>query len=316
MELLEGSTLEEILEEQQRLDIQVALEIGIQLASALAAVHEKGIVHRDLKPANVFLVAKKTGGFLVKLLDFGVAKMVSGDDGPKVNTAVGSLMGTPDYMAPEATMGLEVDHRADIYSLGCVLYQMVTGRLPFLGEEVAEVLELHRSAAPTPPQELAKVPEKLALIILLCLAKKPDQRPSSAELLLRGLRVLRPRRDSTVVRWATFIGILLLAASGWMLIDMSRGQERIVIPANLGVVPPPSAPPAIEQPALRIDPEPEPEPEALAEEPEASEEPTAKKRSKRKTRARKRAKAEPEAVPPPPPRETIDRAETKANPYD
>jgi serine/threonine protein kinase len=285
MELLEGSTLDQLLSERGRLEASLIVEIGTQLASALAAVHDHGIVHRDLKPANVFVVRKRNG-FMVKLLDFGVAKMISGN-GQSGDTAVGSLMGTPNYMAPEATFGLRVDHRADIYSLGCVLYQMATGRVPFEAEDVAEVFELHRTREPTPPQELAKIPERLAAIILLCLAKRPEKRPSSVRLIRDALNTLVPKRDSGIVRWAAFISVLLLAGAGWMLIDMGRERERIVIQPAVQI-----APPAVEI-------APEPAPQVI-------------EKKKQKPRVRRRAKAEIEA----PHREKIDRSTTKANPYD
>jgi len=134
MEHLEGETLGRRAS-RARLRWQSALAIARQIAGALAAAHGKGIVHRDLKPDNIFLVSdpEVPGGERIKLLDFGIAKL-AGESSATVNvTETGSVMGTPTYMAPEQCRGVAVDHRADLYSLGCIVFELCTGRPPFVG---------------------------------------------------------------------------------------------------------------------------------------------------------------------------------------
>jgi len=190
MELLEGETIEERLERAGPMSIDEVTHVGKQLASALAATHEKGIIHRDLKPANVFLVERDGDPNFVKLLDYGVAKLENvGGDRPKIQTAVGSLVGTPTYMSPEQTYGVEVDHRADIYGLGLLLYEMLVGKPPFDAETVERVFEQHQGERPVSPSEASgrDVPADLDRLVLACLEKKKRARPESAqdvELLL------------------------------------------------------------------------------------------------------------------------------------
>ncbi|HEX2691149.1 MAG TPA: serine/threonine-protein kinase, partial [Kofleriaceae bacterium] len=144
MEHLEGETLGRRLA-RGGLRWQAALAIARQIAGALAAAHGKGIVHRDLKPDNIFLVPdpEVPGGERIKLLDFGIAKL-AGDTSPTMNvTRTGAVMGTPTYMAPEQCRGVAVDHRADLYALGCVVFELCSGRPPFVGEGTGDVLAAH-----------------------------------------------------------------------------------------------------------------------------------------------------------------------------
>jgi len=119
-----------------------------QIVGALSAAHAKGIVHRDLKPDNVFLVAdpEVPGGERIKLLDFGIAKLAVESSGTVNVTKTGAVMGTPTYMAPEQCRGVAVDHRADLYALGCVIYELCCGRPPFVGEGTGDVLAAHTIA--------------------------------------------------------------------------------------------------------------------------------------------------------------------------
>ncbi|MGL4551230.1 MAG: serine/threonine-protein kinase, partial [Gemmataceae bacterium] len=131
MERLEGMTLEERLQQDQTLPLDESLSIAWQTAEGLQAAHEKDLVHRDVKPANIWLEKTREGRFRrVKLLDFGIARRTSDQKGLTVS---GQIIGTPSYMAPEQALGLPVDRRADLYSLGCVLYRMLVGRPPFEG---------------------------------------------------------------------------------------------------------------------------------------------------------------------------------------
>ena len=151
MERLDGETLGRRAS-RVRLRWQAVLSIARQIAGALAAAHAKGIVHRDLKPDNVFLVPdpEVPGGERIKLLDFGIAKLAVDSTSSSNVTKTGAVMGTPTYMAPEQCRGVAVDHRADLYALGCVIYELCSGRPPFLGEGTGDVLAAHIHL-PVPP---------------------------------------------------------------------------------------------------------------------------------------------------------------------
>jgi serine/threonine-protein kinase len=197
MELLEGRTLKEALE-RQRLTVDQILAVGMQIASALGAVHEKKIVHRDLKPANIFLVTDEKRTDFVKLLDFGVAKLSSAMISTQPDTGSGVLIGTPGYMAPEQIQGSQIDHRTDIYALGVVLFEMVAGRAPFLEDDLFELLYQHCDLEPPDPTEVTvheqRIPRPLSQLIVQCLQKAPEDRPQSAGEVYGRLRAMRERR--------------------------------------------------------------------------------------------------------------------------
>jgi eukaryotic-like serine/threonine-protein kinase len=181
MDYLEGESLAARLERVAPLPPDGAAEVARQIANGVAAAHGQGIVHRDLKPDNVFLVpdAELAGHERVKILDFGIAKLVLPNSaGSKGATSTGMLLGTPLFMAPEQCRGAgQVDHRADIYSVGCILYMMLTARPPFNHEGVGEILAAHLHEPVTPPRAIdATIPEALEAITLRALAKKPDER--------------------------------------------------------------------------------------------------------------------------------------------
>ncbi|MBL8620131.1 MAG: serine/threonine protein kinase [Myxococcales bacterium] len=185
MELLDGESLATRLARLGRLPVATALVIARQIATALAAAHRAGIVHRDLKPDNAFLVAdpEVAGGERVKLLDFGIAKLTG--DGGVAHTTTGAIMGTPHYMSPEQCEGSRaVDHRADLYSLGCMLFQMISGRLPFEGDGVGGIIGMHLYVAPPALRTLAPdAPAAVEALVARLLAKDPAARPASADEL-------------------------------------------------------------------------------------------------------------------------------------
>jgi serine/threonine-protein kinase len=187
MEHLKGQSLADLLRAEGRLAVPRALRIGAQIAQGLAAAHAAGIVHRDLKPDNVFLVSRRGEPDFVKLLDFGLAKLI--DPGSPALTRAGVVLGTPQYMSPEQCESRgNIDHRSDIYAVGVLLYQMVTGVLPFDGQSMGEILIKHVSDPPLPPRAVnAAVPEAVEQIILRCLAKAPEERFASMPLLAAAL---------------------------------------------------------------------------------------------------------------------------------
>ncbi|MGW4205394.1 serine/threonine-protein kinase, partial [Streptomyces sp. NPDC004726] len=184
MELLEGRNLSQLLEEnrQRPLPVHEVVDIAEQVADALAYTHERGIVHRDLKPANIMRLTDGT----VKICDFGIARLGEDIGYTSRLTGTGVAMGTPHYMSPEQIGGGAIDHRSDLYSLGCVLYEIATGVPPFDHEDAWAVLVGHRD---TPPQPLrthrSDIPDHFQKIVLDLLAKTPDGRPDDAKDLRR-----------------------------------------------------------------------------------------------------------------------------------
>ena len=177
MEYLEGQTLASVLSREGVLDVMRALHVGAQIASALAAAHASGVIHRDLKPDNIMLMSRLGDRDFVKVLDFGLAKMFSGGNGA-VKTAYGVLLGTPQYMSPEACESKpNLDHRTDIYALGVLLFQMLTGGLPFTGESMGEVLVKQVTQLPPAPRGInPQIPPSVEQIVLRCLSKPADGR--------------------------------------------------------------------------------------------------------------------------------------------
>jgi hypothetical protein len=175
MPLLRGKTLQDRLAEEPRVSPAEILRIGREAAEGLAAAHEHGLVHRDIKPRNMWLEAPNGR---VKLLDFGLVRCADDDAGI---TRSGMILGTPAYMSPEQTGGRPLDHRSDLFSLGCVLYRLATGRPAFHGSDPISTLVAVASAQPTPPSELdPSVPMRLSMLIMKLLEKNPDDRPPSA----------------------------------------------------------------------------------------------------------------------------------------
>jgi len=233
MELLHGQDLRGVQEREGILPIERILRIGAQICSGLGAAHAAGIVHRDLKPDNIFLIERNGQRDFVKLLDFGVAKLNANfDEAATFRSTVGMVVGTPDYMAPEQALGHPVDHRADIYATGVILYEMVAGRRPFVATSAREVMVQHLTATPCRPSRLnpaGKIPEELEELILCCLAKDPINRPQEigeveqrlrdilADLPARGQRRARVRRRSKPLKLAGAAALLaVLATSAWI----------------------------------------------------------------------------------------------------
>jgi eukaryotic-like serine/threonine-protein kinase len=184
MELLDGRDLARVVRGETAMSIERTADIITQVCRGVGAAHEKGIFHRDLKPENIFLVDKEARPDFVKILDFGIAKVSALGDEARL-TRTGTIFGTAEYMSPEQAEGRDADHRSDIYSVGCILYEMLTGDVPFKGESFMATLQKQLAAAPEPPSKRApgRVTPALEAVVLKALAKRRENRfQSLAEL--------------------------------------------------------------------------------------------------------------------------------------
>lgn len=185
MEYLQGTELHRMLAAKHKFCDGDVASIIYRLASALDFAHQRGVVHRDIKPANIFLMADNQP----KLMDFGIARapnrvadeFAATNDAPFTLFCKENLLGTPNYMSPEQALYSPVDHRSDIYSLGAVMYEMLTGRRPFVAENVDKLLEKIAYKAPKPPHEVnPEIPEGLSAIVMRAMSKRPEKRFASA----------------------------------------------------------------------------------------------------------------------------------------
>ncbi len=265
MEHLSGENLGDMLRRGEVIDPGRALNIFIQICSAVQAAHNVGIVHRDLKPDNVFLVTR-TGikgerGEFVKVLDYGVAKLM-GDAIAKEKKNV--VIGTPAYMSPEQASAQEVDYRADIYSLGAMMYRVLCGRPVFEGSSIQEYVKQHLQKTPIPPNQViadigGKIPAGLETVILRCLEKKPDDRFQTVDELRRALVAIqehisgdadptkpafehvdiRPRKRP--VLWVLMFLLVAVAAAAATiyLIEMRQAKKHVTLSTRALPAPPP-----------------------------------------------------------------------------
>ena len=206
MERLDGLDLGEVLRHERRVAPDRTVAIGTQICRALSAAHAAGIIHRDLKPENIFLVSREGVPDFVKVLDFGIAKQDMGNqNSPRRLTTPGIAMGTPEYMAPEQAAGKAIDGRVDIYSVGAILYEMLTADPPHHGVNVMEILAKKATEAPIAPRDLnPDVPEGLEEVVMRCLERDPDRRPQTMGALEYELTKSMKGRGSAV---AAVLGI-------------------------------------------------------------------------------------------------------------
>src|SRR5215213_7246929 len=198
MELLEGKTLREVLAHDAPLDVARAVSVMLQISAAVEAAHHAGIIHRDLKPANIFIVQRKDAPPFIKVLDFGIAKLAAealeDDDDPQTLTQVGAMIGTPRYMSPEQCEGAHLTPAADVYSLGIILYEMLTGTTPFNGTTPIAIAIKHSSTPPRSPREfVAAIPRELEEVVLHALEKRPENRPDDGGAFHRELYAVAER---------------------------------------------------------------------------------------------------------------------------
>lgn len=193
MELLEGFDLAHAMRDN-RLSVPQLVHVFTQIADTLEIVHANGIVHRDLKPDNVFLVNENGDPLFVKLLDFGIAKVLT--SGSSHLTEEGMVLGTPHYMAPEQARSETIDSRADIYAYGVMMYRAFTGRLPFVADSAIGVMTRHAMDQPEPPSNFMGIDKQLEALILRCMAKRPDERPQRMAEVSQELRMLLMKMTS------------------------------------------------------------------------------------------------------------------------
>jgi serine/threonine-protein kinase len=245
MELLEGRPLREVLARDAPLDPARAVSLMLQIAAAVEAAHEAGIIHRDLKPGNIFLVQRPDSPYIVKVLDFGIAKIAADDEGNLMDTLTGTgvMIGTPRYMSPEQCDSAELTPASDVYSLGVILYEMLTGQTPFAGASPLALALKHSSESPRPPRELvATIPPALEAVVLHALEKAPDERPADAGEFRRELFAVAERLglEHSAGFSAPTIETLRDAGtetpSGRLIIDIERlRRSRAAQTAELGV---------------------------------------------------------------------------------
>ena len=259
MEWLRGEDLKARLV-RGRPSVEETCDILEGISLALEAAHAKDIVHRDLKPDNVFLHSVGGGPVTVKLLDFGIAKLLR-EKLVSEKTQTGNMLGTPRYISPEQARGIDVTHRSDIYSLGVMAYEMLAGRAPFVGETAMDLVVAHMHEAPPALSQFARVPRALEQCVMRMLSKDPAQRPALAEVRRviidpsQRVRFSLGRRK----RFAIAGAVVMLAAGGviaWRVLDRDPQIEKTVVgvaPAAPAAQREPAPPPPAPAPAPELD---------------------------------------------------------------
>jgi serine/threonine protein kinase len=236
MELLEGRTLREVLAREAPLDTARAVSMMMQISAAVGAAHHAGIIHRDLKPANIFIVQRPNTPPTVKVLDFGIAKLAAEaleEDDHLTLTQVGVMIGTPRYMSPEQCDGVQLTPASDVYSLGIILYEMLTGMTPFTGLTPLAVAMKHSTSPPLPPSEIvAAIPPAIEQVVLHALEKSPTDRPANADEFRAELYAIAERLGlehsgiPTALSLETLRNAGTESPSGRLLVDLDRLRQN------------------------------------------------------------------------------------------
>jgi len=350
MEFLEGETMASWLA-KGRPDFAEAQRLLMQVCEALEAAHREGVIHRDLKPENLWIARPKHGLAYIKVLDFGIAKLVETQE-VKGTTKTGTIMGTPQFMSPEQCMGRGVDHRTDVYALGAIMFCIYCGRPPFDGDSVAEVIAAQLYSPPPKPSSLVGIPPALEDLILACLDKNVANRPSSAAELGMRLKdaasvagattaVHAPARragdaaaktrdgyapglptaetnkagasdDMAKRRWPLFLGVSLLVVTVGLALWLGTRGGHLAAVVPVPVVPVASPAPVAPTPATEpVAAQPAEAPAAQAPRPTAANRP-ASPRSKSVHPSAVPQSAAPPAASPPAPEPSLDRKPSRA----
>lgn len=251
MEFLSGQSLDEFTQSSGAVDLKTFRELFLQVLNGLAYAHNCGIVHRDLKPGNIVLAYGESKKLIPKIVDFGIAKLIERRPDEQKITRTGAVLGSPAYMSPEQWTGQPVGVRSDIYSLGCVMYQALTGRLPYDAESAFAFMEQHFQAVVTPPSVVSQrmLPQGLDQLILKMLAKLPADRYASCEAVLADFsaldfdRLIAPskrsnqnqlagqatarRRSKTLITRSLVVLLLLIALCYYCLSRDSGGANTL-----------------------------------------------------------------------------------------
>jgi len=237
MELLDGDTLDVILDRVDRLPLVEALPILRAIARALDAAHGKGIAHRDLKAENVFVARDDDGAAFPKLLDFGIAKLLAPDDGLAHKTRTGTPVGTPYYMSPEQCKGRDVDHRTDLYALGVLAYRLLAGRFPFDADDAMSIMMMQLADTAVPPSSIvAELPSGIDEAIAWLMAKDPADRPATARDAIAALERAAARAGIAVAAPSTTWDVAIGPASGAVRTVPSRRPKRTWLAIACGVL--------------------------------------------------------------------------------
>lgn len=250
MDYLDGTSLDAVLANGGYMDVPRAQDIFIQICEAIVHAHSKAVVHRDIKPSNIMLTKGINGGDFVKLVDFGIAKVLPSQQKATANlTQTGDIFGSPLYMSPEQCLGNKLDNRSDIYAFGCVMYETLTGQAPFAAENPIKIILKHLNDQARPFSSLAhdyKIPAQLEAVIMRCLEKDPSDRYQSAEELLKDLQDLRdgkslkvknsPRKKTSRFDRNSYVGVVgaialfvnfMFIAAGVLLIKNLPPSEHL-----------------------------------------------------------------------------------------
>lgn len=236
MELLEGRSLHDVLALEGPLDTARAVAVMLQVSAAVASAHEEGVIHRDLKPGNIFVVQRAHAPTMIKVLDFGIAKLaneVTDDLETRHSVPSGSMTGTPRYMSPEQFDGAELTPASDVYSLGIILYEMLTGTTPFSGSTASSLAIKHSSELPRSPREfVSTIPPELEAVVLHALDKDPSVRAQDAGMFRKELYETAQRLG---LEHAEGFSVLTLdslrnagveSPSGRLVVDIERLREN------------------------------------------------------------------------------------------